>query len=519
MAAPRKKRLKVDRRAGSQASRTLSGPGRVEPSGRPVRFFHPLIPPLLLCGSVLAGGCSSKDERAAQAAAEATAALTAGDLWTARQAATRAVGIRDDVSEYWLLSGRIALAGGDLGGAFAAYQNVINLDRSNQEALNALCRLALVARDPDQVDRYADQLLLLTPGASVPLVAKGAAALQRGDDEEASKFVTQVLANDPNYFDALMLKGRIELVQRKFAQAAATVESTLGQAGDPRARLQLLREVYGRSGDRTGYERTMGRLAQAQPEDPLAQLAYADLLFETGRGTEARTLVARAARMKPGDETAAATVLNVLGRQGADAMSPAQLRDAARGLPPATRAAFARYAIDLGRVGLARDLATDPGTSPDARAVAALAQGLAGERDAALATLNAVLTDDPANPQALFARARLQAAAGERDAALADARRVVADDAGNVPARLLTAELLTARGDRILAVDQLREGVNAAPGEARLARALAGMLNAAGRPDAAGDALRDAVRAAPLDLRLRRLRDGFCAGHRAACAA
>lgn len=474
---------------------------------------------LFLAAALLAAGCSSKDERAAAAAAEADAAFQRGDVWNARLAIRRATGIRDDNSDFWLLQGRIALASGDLGGAFDAYQNAINLDRANAEALRMLCRLALIARDPDRVDRYADQLLLLAPNDPVPMTAKGAASLQRGDAKAAAGFAARALANSPGDFDALMLKGRVLLTERRFAEAAATVESTLTLAGSPSGRLDLLRDIYTQSRDRPGYERTIARLAEAQQQDPFAQLTFADLLFETGRPDRARALLARAARLRPEDEKVADELLAVLERQGADAMPIDGLTRAAAGTSPGVRTAYAQYAIDRGRPDLATALLAGAGDSPNVRAVRALAAGLSGDRDGALAALDAVLEDDPSNPRALLGRARLQRAARRPAPALADARRVVADDAANVAARLLVADILMARGDDLLAQDQLREGLRSAPGDARLAARLAASLTASGRRDAAADALREATATAPLDLRVRRVRDGWCAANRAACGA
>lgn len=473
---------------------------------------------LLLSASIMTVGCTSKDQKAAAAAQEAEAALQRGDMWNARRAIGRAVGIRDDVSDYWLLSGRIALTAGDLGGAFNAYQNVINLDRANVEALQMLCRLALIARDPDRVDRYADQLLLLTPGNPIPLTARGAAALQRGDTKAAGAFADQALASSPNYFDALMLKGRVALGERRYADAAQIVESTLSVAGSPAGRLDLLRDIYSQSSDRAGYERTIARLAQAQPDDPVAQLTYADQLFELGRGDDARGVVARAVRLRPDDNKVAGTLLETLRRQGPDAMPIAGLEAAAAELSPTMRAAYAQYAIDRGQPALAARLVAGAGDTPDVRAVRALADGLTGNADAATAALNEVLEAEPSNPAALLARARLLRDGGKLGPAIADARRVVTDDTDNVTARLFLADLFAAQNDGILAEGQLREGLEAVPGDARLSARLATTLTARGRVDAAADVWREGIRNAPLDLRTRRAHDAWCAEHKGACA-
>jgi cytochrome c-type biogenesis protein CcmH/NrfG len=125
-----------------------------------------------LFGSVLMAivlsSCSHPDRAAANAATDAETAFQQGRNAVALRSIHAALAIRDDVSDYWLLLGRISTAEKDLPGAFTAYENVIKLDRGNVEALRLLCQLGLTVKAPDKVDKYADQLLLLTPGDPLP---------------------------------------------------------------------------------------------------------------------------------------------------------------------------------------------------------------------------------------------------------------------------------------------------------------------------------------------------------------
>ncbi|RYD22437.1 MAG: hypothetical protein EOP89_12760, partial [Lysobacteraceae bacterium] len=191
----------------------------------PARFAAALAASLLLVGGV--SGCASKDTRAAQAAAEAEAALQQGNFAVARRNIQTALGIRDDVSDYWLTSAHISLATKNFAGAFDAYENVYQLDRGNIEALRQLCQLGLNVRQPDKVDRYADQLLVINLNDPLPLTMKGGAALQRGDWKNALVFADRVLGANAADVGALILKGQALAYKGDNAAAAALIEESL----------------------------------------------------------------------------------------------------------------------------------------------------------------------------------------------------------------------------------------------------------------------------------------------------
>ena len=99
--------------------------------------------------AMLVAGCSSDDQKAAAAASNAETALNTGQPQLAQQFIRRALAARDDVGDYWILAAHIAVAMNDNVGAFDAYRNVLASDRGNQEALSALCQLALVRKHAD----------------------------------------------------------------------------------------------------------------------------------------------------------------------------------------------------------------------------------------------------------------------------------------------------------------------------------------------------------------------------------
>lgn len=473
----------------------------------PARFAAALAASLLLVGGV--SGCSTKDSRAAEAAALADTALQQGDFAAARRNIDTAIRNRDDVSDYWLTSARIALATQNFGNAFNAFENVYQLDKGNLEALRQLCQLGLTVRLPDKVDRYADQLLVINPNDSLPLTMKGGAALQRGDWKKAMAFADRVLAISPTDVGALILKGQALAYKGDNAASAKLIEESLATAGDPTSRLVFLRDLYLSNGNREGYQRTLARLANANPNDTRMQLDYADWLYQTQRPDSAFDFVMPVLRQNPKNIALASQILEMWLDEGRDALSTKQILLGGQEDSLEIRATFAQFANETGQPDLAlRVLGTAvPKGAPDAgnsnaKAAMAFAIGLNGAVQDALGRLEDILDVDATQPRALLARARFRAATKNYRGALSDARQLVTDDIGNITARLALTDILLEQNQPDLAESNLREALGVVPYSTRAAARLAKLLiERNDQREAASTVLRDMARAARISPR------------------
>ena len=456
-------------------------------------------------------GCNSKDQRAQVAAAQAETQFQQGQYQAALQSIQTALGARDDVSDYWLLAARIYLATQDYANAFSAYQNVYQMDRGNIEALRQLCQLGLNVQQPDLVDSYADQLLLLNPSDPLPTIMKGGAALQRADSAGALRFAEKVLAANPSDLNALILKGQILAFKGEDLAAARLIEPTLGSGGDPTARLELLLRIYKKSGDQRAYERVLRMRAQGKPGDRQAQLDWADWLYQKSRPADGLRVVEQLMKRRAHDTSLSSAIVELWLDAGAHALSPAQILNG-KSFSVEMKAAFARYANETGQPDLAiallkddRALTTPSPASGDALASLGYALSLRGKQADARKILQDVLQRDAGQPLALLSRARLRLGQGDLPGALADSRKVVADNPLNPTARLLLSTILLRQREDILAENSLREGLRANPEGIRLATQLASILAHSGRQSEAQSVVRDFGRAAPISPRALQL--------------
>jgi tetratricopeptide (TPR) repeat protein len=477
---------------------------------RKLKFCISGVATLALC---LAAGCRSADSVAASRAAEAQADLDQGRVTAARIAIGKAIAARDDVLDYWLLKAHIDLKGGDRSSAFSDYELVLQLDHGNMEALQALTQIGISAGTPDIVEKYADQLLVLSPNSPMALTSKGNIALTRHDLDGAEALADRVLTANPQDLPALSLKARIMVARSRFADAAALIEKTADTPDNFLPKLKLLKDIYTQAGDRPNYDRTLRKLAAVAPDDASVQFEYADVLYQDGQPDLARAAVRRIMAAKPSDLQVAATALSVWMAAGAQALDMGRIAADAANLSPLMKADYAQFANENGHPEIAIAVLQgaeqgDPTTqNSNAKAALAYARGLAGHVPEAMQQLNAILDDDhdPNQPWALLARARLLAASHDYLNAVRDARLLVANDRGNATAHLALVDILRASGSADLSDSALREGLRAIPGSTRLATRLAANLTAHGQKDLAAQVALDLSRTATMDQRAKAL--------------
>lgn len=444
--------------------------------------------PACLVAALAMTACTSRDDKAAAAAAIAADALQQGQLPLARFQINKALAVRDDIGDYWMLSAHIALAQQDYGTAFNAYESVVMFDRSNAEALTRLCQIALSADQPQRAERYAATLASLHPGDPSAVTVQAALALKNGDKQTAKRLLDQVLAADPVNPLTLIVKSRLLLADEDYAGAAQIAERSLTAPGDPGGRLSVLKDIYRKSKDVEGYRRTIARFARAYPQSAAAQMDYASSLYDAGEAESGLAVARQVLTLRPDDVGAANGVLNLWIAHGGAAMPLDAIVAYAANGSPETKAAYAQYANAIGRADLALTIAGDEAAgvaataaNADIKAARAYAQVLRGDTGPAAAEIAAILSVDADHPRALVARAALRAGAGDRRGAIEDLRHALAGDADNASARLALADLQLADGSGILATATLQEGLNDPGADPRIATRLATMLRAQDR--------------------------------------
>lgn len=458
------------------------------------RYF--ISSPVLLAAALLLPACSSRDQQAATAAAIAGDALQQGQLAVARTQINKALAVRDDVADYWMLSAHIALAQQSFSAAFDAYESVIMFDRTNTEALTRLCQIALSADQPGRAERYAEQLAVLDPADKSAITVKAAIALKRGDKQTAGRLLDQVLTFDPDDALALSVKSKLLVANDDYAGAVRAGEAALKAPGDVSGRLTFLKGIYLKTHDSAGYSRTVALMARSYPDMVVAQMDYATNLYNTGDAPSGLAVSKRILALRPDDITLAHSILDLWVAHGMQAMPLAAIvADAANGSLQ-TKATYAQYANAIGHpelalqvLGQAAERIPATAVNADAKAARAQARVLLGAVDQAKVEIANVLVADGDHPGALVARGMLRAKASDQQGAIEDLRHALAGNSDNATARLMLADLQMTQGQAVLALSTLRDGLGDPGADPRIAARLAKLLREQGQNDEAAAVL------------------------------
>lgn len=430
----------------------------------------------LIALALATAGCTSADDRAVEAVQRADAFVVGGAYPMARLEMNKALAARDDVADYWVRLGRIELATQQFGAAYQAFSRAIELDQGNTEALQAVTELAFAGNLLREAERRADQMLSLAPTNVRAQVIKGTIALRGRKFDVATAMAEGALKANPSDESALVLKAKIIASQDGSAPAAAFLEkAAVDRPASSPLLMMGLAEIYTEDGDHTGLRRVYAQLARLRPDDVAQQINYARELYLAGDGQQAFTVVERVIRAHPDDAAIQNRIVALWSETGSTALTPEQIDALAREGSAVTRVALARYAIEDGRVEQGAALlrsqlgaAEVTAETAQANALYANAEYALGDKAAARARADRVLSFDERNPQALLLRARLALDARDFEKALSDAQLVASDNPQLVQARILTADIYVARREPVLADRLLRRASQDMPGDSRI---------------------------------------------------
>lgn len=418
---------------------------------RPRALVSGVLLTLALCA------CQSPSDHADQAYANHRLAFQQGQMDTAQAAILTAIAARDDVSEYWLALGRTQVQRGDLNGAFSAYQRAAELDPRSVEAIQALGEIALLARNFDEADRYADQLVTLDPRSLGGVALKGFVAHETGRASDATRFANAAMAINPEDEASVILKAKTLAAANDHAAGVDLIERHMSIHGETAGLLGELKTQYAATGNSVSLGRTFSRLVALRPDDFDLRLDYATYLLDREKGATALAMLGSGLSTHRLDPSKSDRIVAVLEKAGQSQVTEGDVGRLARAFEGPAKIPIARYAVSAGHDSVADHIlkpflsgAIDAGNA-DAMAVHAMLMERRRQPDVALDQAQRVLRFDSANQTALRVRGRRLLANGDTQQALRDALKLVDDQPEVSENRLLLARVYARRGQNSLA--------------------------------------------------------------------
>jgi tetratricopeptide (TPR) repeat protein len=317
--------------------------------------------------------------------------------------------------------------------AIIEYRLALQAEPQRGDLRTRLAEVYLRAHDADDALREYVRAADLLPTDPAAQLRAGRILLAAGAFVDAKARATRLLTLDPTSADGQVLLGNALAGLKDMDGALA--EYTDALALDP-----AMNEAYANigavqfaRGDRVKAEAAFRKAVEVAPTSVTARLALANFLWATGRLSETERTLTDALALDPGS-------VATNGALGTFYMASHRMKDAgpyfqvlaAAATTPAAVIGLSDYYVTVGRFEDARALLKKLAATEESFAVAttrlAAVDAAAGDRAAALSALGAVLAKYPKDTSARLFRARVLLVDGQRDAALAQANAVLSDE-------------------------------------------------------------------------------------------
>ncbi len=356
--------------------------------------------------------------------------------------------------------------------AIAVYREVVTLDGKGADALlarNRMAEIALARNDSATAQQLLDEVFAIEPENSEGLITRARIALQGRDTKTATADLRTVLRNEPDNVVALRLLASAHEADGALNLALDNYRQILGVAPADRDAAYHAARLALAQGETENAERALLALVEQDPEYLDAQRLLAATLSKGGKWE-----VALARVQKLVDEP----------------------RTRVLGLYLRGRIAFDREDFATAATSMEEALAAEPALI-EALGFAVMARERLGERDQALAYVQAHVAAHPDHAHALDLLGEMQQARGNTAAAREAWTRAsaVAPEASGPYLRL--AGLDSAARDFDSAEAVLRRGLEQAPESVELQVALGSLLVDRGQVEPAMAAFEDVLERHP----------------------
>ncbi len=411
---------------------------------------------------LLVAGCQMSPQRAAEEVARAQQMISEGRSVEAAELLQSVAAKRDDRPDVWLLLGRARMTLGQYPDAYVAYNNVIDLDRANREALAALAQLSLRSGDYAAAIKFGSQIQSLEPGDTLAQLVLAFAAIGQQRYVDANAIADALLSQDPTNASAHVVKSLV-LDRKGDLHGALGALDPVKLSNSPDVMHQL-RALYDKTADSTAQLPLLFQLIKVRPTDVSLRIALAKqfyLLGKLDRGTAILNSTLGSAHGDKSRRDVAAMWLDT----GLDAAIIARSIDRTTNAAEVLKLAGAEFALTRKDPALALSLLRsknirEPATlaTADLLGAVALAQAMLGRTDQASALADQVLRVDKTQPKALAARARASLRRGLVNPAIRDARILIRDNPTTPDGYVLLADAYSRQGNQALSERVAEDG-------------------------------------------------------------
>ena len=447
--------------------------------------------------------CDSPKERAAQLASQAEAYAQQGNLVAAGTSIAAALALREDVPDYHLLQGSIALRSGDPVSAFRAFNRALEFDAVNPTALAYVANIGVQIGQINDAEDAADRLLTLQPDALPALQVKGMVALSRGKLDEAIRYGDRILAINRTDEAGAIVKARALAKKGQTEEALALIDTAMTVMKDSAVLLTNKVNIYRYLGQGEAMVQPLAQLLRTTNGSPAFRLDQVNLLYRLGRVDEARqsglALISTGTR----DAKDYRTLQRLWSEYDKTPLPDAVARNVSGWTDPLAVVTTVRWLFWRGDLTAADEvMRTAPANAqPLLASLKARLLAASGRTQEARAQVAGILAKDDRDVGALMLKARFDQEDGKDQTALEAAQLAQTNDPQNPETYVVLAQIYLARDTEFRAKQVYESGVKALPQNFYLMENYTQYLHQSGNKARAVSVARAFARALPSSVR------------------
>jgi tetratricopeptide (TPR) repeat protein len=447
---------------------------------KPLRFTLGIV---LLSASLVA--CTSPEEKAANYLENAGTLFAEGKLAKAEIEYRNALQINQNLPDAWFGLARIHERKQDWRKTYAVLSKIHELAPGHVDGRIMLGQFLLATNQIDKALNDAKEILEMVPDDARSHSLMAAVHFRLENLKGAQAEVDKALAIDPGNSEALLVRARVLITEKKYDQAFQALDKAIETDPDNVSMYLMKIQAYQEMGDKKSVVGVFLELVEHFPDNLAFKTALARQYINAKEFDNAERVLEQMVEAAPAnvDEKLRLVGFKIRHRSSEDAIALLQT------YIDYDKKEY-RYRFSLGEVyemngqfdqaaSIYRGIIADDelqANGLEARNKIALIELRAGNRDKAATFVSEVLAQDKNNENSLLLQASLELADQKYDEAVVSMRTVLRDNPDSIKALGLLGQAYEAMGSAELAVESYTRAFQLDPGIPNIANQLAKSL-------------------------------------------
>jgi len=452
--------------------------------------------------------CSSPEEKAAAYVKNGDLLLQQGSLEKATLEYRNALQINQNLPDAWYGLARIYERKQEWEQVYAALIKIRDTHPEHVEGRIMLAHILLAMNQIDQALEHAEAVLELAPDDARAHASMAAVQFRLGNLAVAQESVEKALALDSGSSEAILIRARMLLAEKKYQDSIAVLDAALQGQPDIVSFYLMKIQAYAGLGDKAAIKAVYKALVKNFPENIAYKKALAQQNVAAGDIDQAEQLLVRIVEDNPDNVDEKLNLVRFKQQHRSVDESVALVQRYIEQEPAEFqyRFALAELYLALGNSARAIDIyqgiITDDEIQPnglEARNKLALMRLRDAKPAEAKSLIAEVLENDGINENALILRAGIRVAEQQYDDAIVDLRTVLRDNPESTRALALIGQAYTATGSTDLANESYGKAFGLDPRSPAIVNAYVNLLLRGNNPQQADEVLRRSIGAGNRD--------------------